>query len=1366
MANQRLRLGVAGSRAWRLSLGLLLLPALVACGGGGGLGDVPTAQPISGPLRISAEWLKQQPGRSFGDVSFHLLDAQGKPLASWDGLRVEPLDQGAAPRFSLTAGRAAPDDIYLYVTYPNERLAFAAARLNAARSDDYLMLAVPQRMADVLVVGLARLGSRRGQPPAAGPLCEIDFAAGAEMTYRQISAVNMDVKSAVQLSLAQASSEGVTLAWDERNIGDYNNNSQVEIADITPVGKYFGQQVAGAAVPAELVLVDGDENGEINLADLTPIGRNYLHYIQGFTVYYATGASPQPGDFTSIAVPPVSRLAVWDAATPEQRKQRLHYEYSAGVTDGPNHYYVRAYSEDDGAPSEGPPSNVVTYTATLGNQPPYWESTPGLLSAVGSGLDGIRLSFGKAIDPESGAVSYILRYVLGQQPIGSPGTLSVTIPTGELGQWPPYSWVLTGLTAGQTYTLNLKAQDPEGLSTENDEELVATVPLLAFSDDTWPYQRFDAAHTGTNPACTLTEPLTPAWSADLGWETVMTVPNEPLISSAGWIAAGLGGDSGVRRYDLATGAVLDTKTGLTSANGFNGALFGARWAAGDPSGAALFRDTYPAALKYSFGAAVTAGTLLLGDYLYAADLQGTVHCVMAASGEELWHWPPTPPGVAYYLSPAADAQHLYLARYDGQLDKLDLLTGENAATAQLGANPLGDSVVLDVQHGRLFLAAGGDKLIALKTSDLSLEKNWPMGGLEEMAGTPCVVAQASPPMVVQLLARAIGPTQRWTLQAFRLDDLSDLWTSNGSSIRGGAALTAGQSRLFLLDQDNLLNIIDFAGNLRQSVTLSFPVHSAAVLAPDRLAAVTGTSLSVFKPAESDGPPVWQGTEGIRELEGSYGIDAGTAKLTVKWDYAVDDNAEPVHYVIYYAADAPPELDPPYTGTTLITGIPNTGTTNEYAIYNLDLGTRYYVTVRAYDGSWDETPNVDSNTRWLAVTPPWNREELLLGQDLPAGEVYFMRGAYDPQDAGLINLVYNDAVDEHLTYVFGYTGNWQYEITQLADHPAIAFDPRWSAEHDRMSVGMVGTDDKLALLVRTGANIWGYSEIDDALPLVNPQVTLAYADAPFLAYTQYISGELPTANLDYYFTRKSGVNWDPVAELDSINYCGRDLDVQLTALAAPVVAYQRGIQPDPNRPTPMTGNLWLASDNGLGGFNFDPVDSGALPAQADCGKRVRMAIDSAGRIHLAYLDLNTSESDPTGQLKYAYYDAGNWHIEVVHTFDLSFQTGMARHFTYSELSLGLSSTNQPRIGFLGRESAGVTALAPHEDVAYVWVRDEPNLWHGERLTDMELAFPQDREPCVLVVTPADEMHLFFATGRDVLVPTANRIVHLWRPLPPA
>lgn len=89
------------------------------------------------------------------------------------------------------------------------------------------------------------------------------------------------------LLVTQATGDNVLLDWTEVNTGDYDFNSEVNVADIVPLGRLLGTQIDTESAQSKLshgYWVDGDHNGEINLGDLTPIGLNYHSALIGYCV--------------------------------------------------------------------------------------------------------------------------------------------------------------------------------------------------------------------------------------------------------------------------------------------------------------------------------------------------------------------------------------------------------------------------------------------------------------------------------------------------------------------------------------------------------------------------------------------------------------------------------------------------------------------------------------------------------------------------------------------------------------------------------------------------------------------------------------------------------------------------------------------------------------------------------------------------------------------------------------------------------------------------------------------------------------------------------------------------------------------------
>ena len=150
-----------------------------------------------------------------------------------------------------------------------------------------------------------------------------------------------------------------TLNWHYENIGDYNQDGLVGIADLTPLGQFFGQSTAPDPFPYEsnLSAIDGDLNGNLNISDITPIGQNFGRSAAGgWNVYQSADAADIPEDSgddngaaTLVANVPTS------AATGDTATDRKAFEHVVAAPVVDVFYWVRA---TDGA-DEGPASNPV-----------------------------------------------------------------------------------------------------------------------------------------------------------------------------------------------------------------------------------------------------------------------------------------------------------------------------------------------------------------------------------------------------------------------------------------------------------------------------------------------------------------------------------------------------------------------------------------------------------------------------------------------------------------------------------------------------------------------------------------------------------------------------------------------------------------------------------------------------------------------------------------------------------------------------------------------------------------------------------------------------------------------------------------------
>jgi len=94
------------------------------------------------------------------------------------------------------------------------------------------------------------------------------------------------------------------LSWSYHHQGDYDQNGEVNVADLSPIGMHFLQN-NGGAFWQEARVADGDENGEVNVADLTPLGQNFGSLVTGYRVE-STATPADPASFALVTEVPFS----------------------------------------------------------------------------------------------------------------------------------------------------------------------------------------------------------------------------------------------------------------------------------------------------------------------------------------------------------------------------------------------------------------------------------------------------------------------------------------------------------------------------------------------------------------------------------------------------------------------------------------------------------------------------------------------------------------------------------------------------------------------------------------------------------------------------------------------------------------------------------------------------------------------------------------------------------------------------------------------------------------------------------------------------------------------------------------------------
>jgi len=230
-----------------------------------------------------------------------------------------------------------------------------------------------------------------GQSIRPGRILSFDLAAAPRIP----SVVVGGPKPTLVTDLDGATNAGaVDLTWSYKLAGDYDQNSEVNIGDISAMGPRLNHSTSDGADDEADKVVDGDANGEVNISDLSILGANFLTGISGYNVYGADS-----DDLSSATSTLLGNVPFADHTKPVARLQfAYHVTDAQAVNNG--FFYVRAVLNDS---TEGDPSNVANVGGSgsaLFAVPPVGENT---VDAALSQAPSLALLNGDAPDIEDGA---------------------------------------------------------------------------------------------------------------------------------------------------------------------------------------------------------------------------------------------------------------------------------------------------------------------------------------------------------------------------------------------------------------------------------------------------------------------------------------------------------------------------------------------------------------------------------------------------------------------------------------------------------------------------------------------------------------------------------------------------------------------------------------------------------------------------------------------------------------------------------------------------------------------------------------------------------------------------------------------------
>ncbi|MBN1966461.1 MAG: hypothetical protein JW910_17555 [Anaerolineae bacterium] len=307
-------------------------------------------QPVNSPIGDGLDWSQAVRSGSFAVVAVTAdergIDARTAQLE----LTVE--EGSGGPEVTVTTvDLPASAGLFLHLSYDAASFNPTAVTQGADIEGRALMLGVTSPE-DHVVIALAMPGLA---PELSGglELARVKFNHGAHAAQRTVSVAPAAPVSDLRFLLASPE----TLRWTFTNPGDFDQNSEVGAADITPIAQYYLATSTGTDWPYAQV-ADGDSNGEVNSADMVIIAQNYLNTLTGYAVQTSAEESGTYSDLTEIA---------FATSTVPASGGFRYYEHALSSPAEGDWFAVTAMHGTERAAAR---SNAVQYSSTVTINPP------------------------------------------------------------------------------------------------------------------------------------------------------------------------------------------------------------------------------------------------------------------------------------------------------------------------------------------------------------------------------------------------------------------------------------------------------------------------------------------------------------------------------------------------------------------------------------------------------------------------------------------------------------------------------------------------------------------------------------------------------------------------------------------------------------------------------------------------------------------------------------------------------------------------------------------------------------------------------------------------------------------------------------
>jgi len=288
---------------------------LAACGGGrpattppplqGGdtveTGGMPTAplppilpqrpqalNPLELPLELALARLPERGVALFAqDTQERLVHHLPLELAAEDG------EDGLTVAVRTTEELALPENLLLHLRFDPAKLAPVRAEFNreAFAESGHVLLTITDAPGYV-PLGASRLPQSAPVTVAAGAeLARVEFEPHAQTANKAVAAAPAGDGNKVELNVSLSGTEqrDINLWFEERNLGDYDLNGTVSIADISQIAMHW-DETGSVSVP----VIDSSGNGKVDIADVTAIAQNFGTTLSGYDL--EVEFTPEGGD--------------------------------------------------------------------------------------------------------------------------------------------------------------------------------------------------------------------------------------------------------------------------------------------------------------------------------------------------------------------------------------------------------------------------------------------------------------------------------------------------------------------------------------------------------------------------------------------------------------------------------------------------------------------------------------------------------------------------------------------------------------------------------------------------------------------------------------------------------------------------------------------------------------------------------------------------------------------------------------------------------------------------------------------------------------------------------------------------------------